>query len=479
MPHPWPVFTPEDNHATLSRLGTGPATTLAYQAALTAEMAHLESITAVSAATGAGTYATAWSGVGAAASAVSQTGLNTAGMALTAWLAEKLPLIATVVSGWQTAATAMVPAEEALANRVEEATDEAINPLVWGALTPRIVDLNLEYYGHMWPRNAAAGAAYGTVARASAAAMLAVPPPPALTGGSPAAPAAAAATIAEDGGSGAAGAAMRVSAQAAGAAIRPAAAVPQSLREAVPVPAAEGVLRPLTALGAPSPAMTTSTPVGMFARVSAPAVAAPVVEAPVVTEAGPLTAAPRAGAAPAGMAYPGAGLTSYLRPADGFTSVPSAGGRPAGATPGMLNAAALRGPLATAGPAMLAPAPTTPHGSSPRRRELKQVTSSTAPQPKCKPEKVIEMQGRVDDYGRRFEAYARRAEEHDKPVGYDGDDPALRQAFADHQREAEALRDQGRALVAEQREIQRELAECGLRLGNEGALEWVPAMPYR
>ncbi len=40
---------------------------------------------------------------------------------------------------------------------VEEAADEVINPIVWGALTPRITDLNLEYFGFMWPNNAGAG----------------------------------------------------------------------------------------------------------------------------------------------------------------------------------------------------------------------------------------------------------------------------------------------------------------------------------
>ncbi|BCI86747.1 hypothetical protein NIIDMKKI_19530 [Mycobacterium kansasii] len=41
-----------------------------------------------------------------------------------------------------------------------------------GALTPQIVALSLEYYGQMWPRNAAAGAAYGAALRAVAAAIM-------------------------------------------------------------------------------------------------------------------------------------------------------------------------------------------------------------------------------------------------------------------------------------------------------------------
>ncbi|HEU4361447.1 MAG TPA: PPE domain-containing protein [Mycobacterium sp.] len=346
MPHPWPVFTPEDNHTTLTRLGTGSATTLAYHAAVAAEVANLESITAVSAASAAGTYGS-WQGVGSLASMVSQTGLNAATGLLAGWLAEKLPLVATTVSAYHSAAATMVPAEAAVANRLEEATDEQINPWVWGALTPRIAELNLDYFGHMWPRNAAAGAAYGAVARASAAAMLAVPVPPALSGGSAAAPAAAAATIAEDGGVSAAGATMRAGARAAEAVIAPAASAPQLAARAAQLPAntvvSGGV--PLAGLRAPV-AAASAAPVGMFAPMPTAAVPAPAGAMTAQTEVGEPVAGPRGGPVAAPGGYPGAGLTSYVRPADGFASPPPSGGRAAGLKPGMLNAAQLRGPLA-------------------------------------------------------------------------------------------------------------------------------------
>ena len=65
----------------------------------------------------------------------------------------------------------MVPAPPAHANRFEEAADEVINPIVLGALTPRITDLNVEYFGFMWPNNAGAGLRYGATLDALGAAL--------------------------------------------------------------------------------------------------------------------------------------------------------------------------------------------------------------------------------------------------------------------------------------------------------------------
>ncbi|OOK77424.1 hypothetical protein BZL29_3472 [Mycobacterium kansasii] len=103
-------------------------------------------------------------------------------------------------------------------------------------------------------------------------------------------------------------------------------------------------------------------PLGMFARISpagvvaAPAAAPPAGEGPASAQlsealqsrAGALTP-PGSGLGPGVVSgYPGAGLTSYIRPTgDGFK--PSAVQRPGSGTPaGMLTAAALRSPVATA-----------------------------------------------------------------------------------------------------------------------------------
>ena len=80
----------------------------------------------------------------------------------------------------------MVPAPPAHANRFEEAADEVINPMVLGALTPRIADLNVEYFGFMWPNNAAAGVRYGAALDGLGAALM-MPSLPAISGGSVAA----------------------------------------------------------------------------------------------------------------------------------------------------------------------------------------------------------------------------------------------------------------------------------------------------
>jgi guanyl-specific ribonuclease Sa len=360
MPHPWPVFPPEENYTALTS-GTGPATTLASAAAFSAEAAQLQSVMATSMVTGVGTYAS-WQGSAAAASAVTQTGLNTQHELLVGWVLEKPPLVTSSAEAYQTAVAMMVPAELAVANRMEEATDEQINPLVWGALTPRIVALNLDYFGHMWPRNAGAGASYGAALRASAAAMM-VPPPPAVAGASVAAPAIAAAAVAENAALSAAGAAMQAAEQGAMAVVSPGAAAPAAALGAVtssassvsstPALPSAPPAQPLAAVHRPpavaAPSMAPAqAPVGMFAQPPSAAVIAPpsapnpVADSPV---AQPMT--PRPG--PVAGAVPAApGVTSFVPPAQPFSPAPPSGGRAGGLKPGMLNASALRGSVTTA-----------------------------------------------------------------------------------------------------------------------------------
>lgn len=355
MSHPWPTFSPEANYTALAS-GSGPASTLAYGETLSAEAANLQTVTAASAATGAATYGASWQGMGATASATTQTAMDAQHQLLVAALLEKVPHVAAAASAHQTALASMVTAEQAVANRMEEATAQHINPTVLGALTPRIAALNLEYYGQMWPRNAGAGAAYSAALRASTAALM-VPFPPAVAGASAAAPAVAAAALAENAAIAGAGATMQASEQAVQAAITPAAAAAQA---AAPLAATQTAAQPV--------ALSPQPPVGMFAQPShagglpAQAVATPGgqgLASPQVQQA--LTAraetlSPPTGSAPgpAGVAsgYPGAGLTSYVRPkGDGFS--PPTPEQASGASPGMLNAAALT--TASVAPAAVQP----------------------------------------------------------------------------------------------------------------------------
>ncbi|EUA13134.1 hypothetical protein I546_1884 [Mycobacterium kansasii 732] len=90
--------------------------------------------------------------MGAAASAVSQSALDTQHELLAAALLEKASHVAAAAGAHQSAVASMVTAQEAVANRCDEATARQLNPLVWGALTPQIVALNLQYDGQMRPR---------------------------------------------------------------------------------------------------------------------------------------------------------------------------------------------------------------------------------------------------------------------------------------------------------------------------------------
>ncbi|MGB3482942.1 MAG: PPE domain-containing protein, partial [Mycobacterium sp.] len=170
----WPVMRPEDNYTRLTA-GTGTATTLANMAAWISQLASHEISFGLSVMNSAATM-TNWKGAGAVGSAEAGLGLNTALQLLAGWVTEKPPLASAAVAAYEAAVSTMVPAPVAVANRVDEATCQGINPSVWGALTPRIAELNIEYHGVMWPNNSRAGVVYGA-ALAALTAALAVPPP--------------------------------------------------------------------------------------------------------------------------------------------------------------------------------------------------------------------------------------------------------------------------------------------------------------
>ncbi|CAN5376368.1 PPE family protein [soil metagenome] len=175
MPDPlWPISTPEANHIRLIS-GTGPATTLANMAAWLTQLTTHELSFGTSTMNVASTGAS-FIGLGGTASAAASTELNGALQLLAGWVVEKPPLAEAAVTAYESACSTMIPAPVCEANRMEEYADNMINPAVWGALTPRIADLNLEYFGEHWPHNASAGAAYGAVL-AGLTALLAVPAP--------------------------------------------------------------------------------------------------------------------------------------------------------------------------------------------------------------------------------------------------------------------------------------------------------------
>jgi hypothetical protein len=342
--------------------GPGPASTVANTAVWVAETTSHEVSMGMSAASTAATM-TQWQGVGAVSSTAAVTGLNAGLQALAAWVQEKIPLTTSAAEAFATAASSVIPSVVSQTNRDAWASDNAINPAVFGALTPAIVALDTEYFGEHWPHNNSVGLAYSATLAALTAA-LALPPPIAPMGASPAAPAAAAEAVAQTAATSAAGDAMRESAQVAQTGGQGAAAPAQAAGQAgqmssmmEPMQAAMGAMQPLMGMfQAPMQALQglTSLPQsmmssmgGMFGNSMKPTDAA--MEA--VSE--PLKAGGGAagglggfggggGGGGVGGGLPASGLTSYTRPTSSFA--PENAGRPTGLKSGLLNAGEVRGP---------------------------------------------------------------------------------------------------------------------------------------
>ncbi|MEO8814393.1 MAG: PPE family protein [Mycobacterium sp.] len=202
----WAARPPEAND-TLLKTGAGVPTMLANVAAWTAlGVAHHSS--GIASSINTAMTSVGWIGAGSASSALNATMLNAALHGLAGWVDVKAPIVAAAVEAYQLAYGTMRTTAECEENRVETATDYQINYLMLGALTPRIVSLEYEYYGMFWPNNAAVGGSYGATLSALTA-SLAVPAPVAGMGASPAAPAAAAGAVGEAASETAAGGAMR------------------------------------------------------------------------------------------------------------------------------------------------------------------------------------------------------------------------------------------------------------------------------
>ncbi|OBJ03744.1 hypothetical protein A5660_19955 [Mycobacterium alsense] len=362
MPDPgWAARPPEDNDLLL-KTGTGVATMLANRTAWTAVGASHHASASASMINTAVTSAS-WLGAGSLGSAASVTALNASLHGLAGWVDVKPGVVAAAITAYETANAAMRPAPECTANRVEEAADNIANPSVFWTLTPRIISLDTEYFGVMWPNNSLVGSSYGATL-AMLAESLAIPPPLATMGASPAAPAEAAAAIGQAAGDAAAGDGMRAAFQGAQTGTSGAGQAAsggqgmgglntfmepvQSVMGAIP----QALQAPTQLMQAPmSGAMQPLQSVmGMFAGPGAGLAGAG-------TPASAVSAVSAAPSAVGGVGGGGASLgggvpaTTFTRPVSAFE--PGSGGRPVGLRPsGALGVAeSLRSPTTTATPA--------------------------------------------------------------------------------------------------------------------------------
>ena len=392
MPDPlWPSTPPEVNYIRLAGPGAaGTGTTLANAAAWQALMASNEAAASVSTVNTV-TTALDFEGLAGTSSAATATGLNTSLQLLAGWAQEKAPIAASAVSAYETAVSAMIPAEIAAANRTAQAADVAMNPMVLGALTPAIVALDTEYFGEFWPQNASAGAAYGAALTAMLPA-LALPPPIAPPGANPAAPAGSAAAITEATGEAVGQGALKKTSEAAqlltsGAGSpteqigQMASTMMQPLQSAMqplmgmfqaPMQAFQslsslpqsmmGQLGGLSQTGMASEAQIPSAMLaaaggsgtglaGAAGSVGAGSVGA---GAGAAGLGGAVSAG--AGGLGGGVGAPAAALSSFTRPVSSFA--PESGGRPAGLPNGLLSASELRSPTTSGagGPMPISPA---------------------------------------------------------------------------------------------------------------------------
>jgi hypothetical protein len=352
--HPWQVFPPEVNHESLM-FGAGPAPSLAAAETYVGHHAAMTATVGVSSALGVVT-AESYVGMGGTASEAALVSHNGEHLAFAEETLARAQIMHMAAAAHSATASQMVPAPVAHANRFEEAIDEAINPMVWGMLTPRITELNMEYFGFMWPNNAAAGLRYGATLEALGAALMA-PSAPAISGGSIAAAAVAAASVAGSAAMSGMQAAVGMVGSGASAVAGPAAALPATAMSAASSPgssvasarATSVPAHPLAAVtqsAPPTPAQTLApaqSSVGMYApspnaNLMTPPAVPPTTQAPVQPMMPRPTVTPPMSAAP--------GVTTFTPPAQPFSPPPRpSGGKAVGLKPGMLNASALRGPV--------------------------------------------------------------------------------------------------------------------------------------
>jgi hypothetical protein len=348
----------------LLKAGTGVGTHLVNQTAWTT-LAATHHASGIASAINTAATSVSWTGAGSAASAATVTMLNASLHGLAGWVDVKPAVVSAAITAYETANAAMRPAPECIANRAEWGVDNGINPLVLGALTPRIVSLDVEYFGVMWPVNSSVGASYGGIL-AALAESLAIPPPVAAMGASPAAPAQAASAVGQAAADTAAGDGMRAALQGVstgtGGAGQSASAGQdfgsqaatfveplQSMMGAVP----QALQAPMQMMQAPMSGMQPlQSMMGMFANPAGMGMSGAGPAASAVSATGGLSAAEAGASAGAGgsASLTGAGMsaTSFTRPVSAFESGTS--GRPVGLRPsGALGAETLRPQTTTVG----------------------------------------------------------------------------------------------------------------------------------
>ncbi|MEY8013640.1 PPE family protein [Mycobacterium servetii] len=360
MPDPgWAARTPEENDMLL-KAGTGVGTHLANQTAWTA-LAATHHASGIASAINTAATSASWTGAGAMASAATVTMLNASLHGLAGWVDVKPAVVAAAITAYETANAAMRPAPECIANRDEWGVDNGINPIVLGALTPRIISLDVEYFGVMWPVNSSVGASYGGIL-AALAESLAIPAPVAAMGASPAAPAQAASAVGQAAADTAAGDGMRAALQGvstgtngagqsastgqdfgsqAGTFMEPL----QQMMGAVP----QALQAPMQMMQAPMSALQPlQSMMGMFANPAGMGMSGAGPAASAVSATGGLSAAEAGAGGSASLTGAGMSATSFTRPVSAFESGTS--GRPVGLRPsGALGAETLRPQTTTVG----------------------------------------------------------------------------------------------------------------------------------
>jgi PPE-repeat protein len=355
MPDPlW--FGPPESVAALLE-ASNPSTIVANIAAWLAESIQHELSMGMSVANVAATLEQ-WIGVGGAAYGMKGSELNFLGLQpLAAHCLKHMAIGQSAVEANTVARSAVIPALVCQTNRDETAALYASN--ICGCNTPAIAANEEMYWGNFTPQNMNIGLTYATALNTLMGSIVSTPPPITPAGfSSPAAPVEAAAQSAADSG-------VQASSglgEAAGQAASPAGGATDGLQSFMG--AAQGLFsgatQPLQEMASgPTQALSSGTQsftgllqnfMGGFSGMGSPNAAA--AESAAAGLAGPLGGAGGGaagslggGAGAVGAGYPGAGLTSFTRPASTFEPD---GGRPTGLRPsGVLNAADLRGPTTT------------------------------------------------------------------------------------------------------------------------------------
>ena len=356
MPDPlW--FGPPESVAALLE-ASNPSTIVANIAAWLAESIQHELSMGMSVANVAATLEQ-WIGVGGAAYGMKGSELNFLGLQpLAAHCLKHMAIGQSAVEANTVARSAVIPAVVCQTNRDETAALYASN--ICGCNTPAIAANEEMYWGNFTPQNMNIGLTYATALNTLMGSIVSTPPPITPAGfSSPAAPVEAAAQSAANTG-------VQASSgvgEAAGQAASPAGGATDGLQSFMG--AAQGLFsgatQPLQEVASgPTQALSSGTQsftgllqnfMGGFSGMGSPNAAA--AESAAAELAGPLGGASGGaagslggGASAVGAGYPGAGLTSFTRPASAFEPD---GGRPTGLRPsGVLNAADLRGPTTAA-----------------------------------------------------------------------------------------------------------------------------------